>query len=214
MMMLMNVEKQIKTQKTKTRLRNIPDPEKILNIAYELMSNHGYSGTSISMICEQSGFAPSSIYWHFGNKKNLLLAALEFGIKKTLGPLDAKNLNLNDLDSEIMIADVDFFSEPPLIYRMMFMIGLENNGQDPELADMIRKVRAYARTIMKTQIQHFAEQKNKSVTLEIQDAIADMVLIMADGIILSTQLEPGKLDIKLITHMLNSTIKALIDQYG
>lgn len=200
--------------KAKKRLRNIPDPDKILKITYELMSIYGYSGTPISMICEKSGYPPASIYWHFGNKKSLLLAALEFGIKQTLGRMDVQNLKQDDYDAAILIADVDFFGEPPLIYRMMFLIGLENNGEDQELASIIHKVREYARTIMRAQIEFYALKKDKKLSLEIMESIADMVLIMADGIILSTQLEPGKINIAQITEMFNSTVQGLVDKYG
>ena len=209
------MSEQQKTElKAKKRLRNIPDPDKILKMTYELMSINGYSGTTISMICEKSGYPPASIYWHFGNKKNLLLAALEFGIKQTLGRMDVQNLNQDDYDAAILIADVEFFGEPPLIYRMMFLIGLENNGEDQELADFIYKVREYARTIMREQIKFYAHKKEKTLSLDIQESIADMVLIMADGIILSTQLEPGKIQIAQITEMFNSAIQGLIDKYG
>jgi AcrR family transcriptional regulator len=51
--------------------------ERILSAAQALFQERGYAGLSISALCERAGIAPTSIYWHFGDKAGLLRAIVE-----------------------------------------------------------------------------------------------------------------------------------------
>jgi AcrR family transcriptional regulator len=51
--------------------------ERILEAACALFQERGYPGLSISSICERANIAPTSIYWHFGDKAGLLRAIVE-----------------------------------------------------------------------------------------------------------------------------------------
>jgi AcrR family transcriptional regulator len=51
--------------------------ERILAAACALFQERGYPGLSISSICERARIAPTSIYWHFGDKAGLLRAIIE-----------------------------------------------------------------------------------------------------------------------------------------
>ena len=49
--------------------------EKILDAAERLLSQRGYTGTTISQLSKDSGLPVASIYWHFNNKVGVLAAA-------------------------------------------------------------------------------------------------------------------------------------------
>lgn len=51
--------------------------EVILNAARALVGEKGYDGMAISDLSAQSGFPPSSIYYHFGSKLGVLAALLD-----------------------------------------------------------------------------------------------------------------------------------------
>ena len=51
--------------------------ERLLQAAVELVGAGGYAGTGVDAIAARAGVAKTAIYWHFGNKHGLLLAALE-----------------------------------------------------------------------------------------------------------------------------------------
>lgn len=53
--------------------------QNILAAAARLISEHGYDGTSMSMIVKECGLPASSIYWHFTNKEGVLAAVMEAG---------------------------------------------------------------------------------------------------------------------------------------
>jgi AcrR family transcriptional regulator len=198
----------------KRRRRNESNPQKILETTLELMSNHGYSGTSISMISELSGYPVTSIYWHFGNKEQLLLAALEYGAIEDLNSkLKYSPENSIDLEQQLAMIDADFFKNPPKVLRMMFMIGLENDGRNENIQKAVKRIRGHARQILIQHIEGLAAQQSALLSTEIVCAIANMALAIGDGFILANQLEPGQVNINLGCEMQVKIIKQLIKEY-
>lgn len=51
--------------------------DRILKAATDLFREKGYAGLSISSICDRVGIAPTSLYWHFGDKSGLLQAVIQ-----------------------------------------------------------------------------------------------------------------------------------------
>ena len=51
--------------------------DRILEAATDLFHEKGYGGLSISAICKRVGIAPTSLYWHFGDKAGLMRAIIE-----------------------------------------------------------------------------------------------------------------------------------------
>lgn len=51
--------------------------EQILGAAVDLLSERGYSGLTISGVCERADIAPTSLYWHFGSKAGLMEAVID-----------------------------------------------------------------------------------------------------------------------------------------
>jgi AcrR family transcriptional regulator len=65
------------SQRRKTSANGQGGRERILDAARALFAERGYAGLSISAICERASIAPTSIYWHFGDKAGLLRAVIE-----------------------------------------------------------------------------------------------------------------------------------------
>lgn len=196
------------------RRRNESNPQKILETTLELMSNHGYSGTSISMISELSGYPVTSIYWHFGNKEQLLLAALEYGAIEDLNrKLKYLPENSIDIEQQLVVIDADFLKNPPKVLRMMFMIGLEDDGSNENIQKAIKRIRGHARQILIQHIEGLAAQQGALLSTKIINAIANMALAIGDGFILANQIEPGQVNIELGCEMQIKVIKQLIKEY-
>ena len=51
----------------------------ILEAALRLAAERGYVGTTMAQVRRATGLPPSSLYWHFSNKDQLLAEALEHG---------------------------------------------------------------------------------------------------------------------------------------
>lgn len=53
----------------------------ICAVAYGLLVERGYDGTSMAAIAEALGVSQNTIYWYFGNKDQLLMAVVESRIE-------------------------------------------------------------------------------------------------------------------------------------
>ena len=59
----------------------------MLAAAAELFAERGFAGTSVEAVCEHAGLTKPVVYWHFGNKEGLLVAALEAGVERVIAAL-------------------------------------------------------------------------------------------------------------------------------
>jgi AcrR family transcriptional regulator len=51
--------------------------ERILDVAGELFTDHGYDATSLREIADRLGFTKAALYYHFQSKEEILVALLE-----------------------------------------------------------------------------------------------------------------------------------------
>jgi len=49
----------------------------ILTAAMDLISKHGFSGTTLDKVAAEAGLSKGSIFWHFNNKENLFRAVID-----------------------------------------------------------------------------------------------------------------------------------------
>lgn len=61
----------------KKRANGIASRNAILDAAAQIAGERGYEGTGIKAVSELSGLPPSSIYWHFKNKDELIAAVID-----------------------------------------------------------------------------------------------------------------------------------------
>ncbi|MGW5276879.1 TetR/AcrR family transcriptional regulator [Streptomyces sp. NPDC004044] len=54
----------------------------ILEATLEIAARNGYDGTTVAAVTEATRLPASSIYWHFGNKDDLLAATLDFSYQE------------------------------------------------------------------------------------------------------------------------------------
>src|SRR6204780_2621097 len=103
--------------------------ERILDIALELFTEHGYDKTSLREIADELGFTKAALYYHFERKEDILLAlhlrlhALGHGILDRLGHLDDHEGNL-DAWSELL----DQFIDQILANRKLFLFHARNQN--------------------------------------------------------------------------------------
>jgi AcrR family transcriptional regulator len=121
--------------------------EKILNVALQAFSRHGLSGARIDAIAAESGLNKGMIYYYFGSKEDLYVAALEESYRRfrqiesdfhieTLPPVPALR--------RLVAASFDFHAAHPEFIRMVMS---ENINQ----GEYLRKIPAL-RTINRSAI--------------------------------------------------------------
>src|SRR5271157_5169172 len=71
----------------RTRANGEQSRERILDAATEVATERGYEGTTISLVSEKSGLPPTSIYWHFADKDDLIAAVIDRSFQRWLAAL-------------------------------------------------------------------------------------------------------------------------------
>jgi AcrR family transcriptional regulator len=103
--------------------------ERILNIALDLFTEHGYDKTSLREIAEELGLTKAAVYYHFERKEDILLAlhlrmhALGHDVIQRLRDVDAGPASL-----EQWAGLLDQFIDAVLANRKLFMFQARNQS--------------------------------------------------------------------------------------
>src|ERR1700691_2028477 len=103
--------------------------ERILDIALDLFTEHGYDKTSLREIADQLGFTKAALYYHFERKEDILLAlhlrlhALGHDVLDRLGHLDDQANNV-----DVWSGLLDEFIDQIVANRELFLFHLRNQN--------------------------------------------------------------------------------------
>jgi AcrR family transcriptional regulator len=166
--------------------------QRILDAALELMSEKGYSGTSISMICQQSGLPPSSMYWYFRSKEGLLAAVIAYGVRTWLEGLP----RWQHLEGEprqrfraLLDAAARSLAENPKAQRLLMLLALERRGStDSGLLDAVRDARHAASGGFRLAFREIYGTDTPE-SQKLSEDLADFALALADGALLAYEID-------------------------
>ena len=126
----------------RTRANGEQSRERILDAATEVATERGYDGTTISLVSTKSGLPPTSIYWHFTDKDDLIAAVIERSYQRWLAALElpggqaARTLAF-ELGTQLAKALLD----APDFQRLGLMLTLEHRPVEPRARQMFLQVR-------------------------------------------------------------------------
>lgn len=164
--------------------------EEILDAAARIMSQRGYSGTSISAISKETGLPNSSIYWHFESKAALLAAVMERGAERffaetSVAP-DVEGEPVDRLRAALMTA-ADALGRHEEFLRLLFLLLLSND--EPDVAPVVARVRAEGRHRLRLTIANAYAVLGDDVAARVADETADFALATFDGVFLAAQFD-------------------------
>ncbi|MFC3151451.1 TetR/AcrR family transcriptional regulator [Litoribrevibacter euphylliae] len=118
-------------QQVKQHSKTAAKKRDILKKALGCFSTHGVAGTTIEMICQETGTSVGSLYHHFGNKEAIASAVYIEGLNdfgslavRYLTELEAKQLSLEEKAEQaikvMVYANVDWISENQDWARFIF----------------------------------------------------------------------------------------------
>lgn len=168
----------------------------ILDAASRIMSQRGYSGTSISAISKETGLPHSSIYWHFDSKAALLAAVMERGAEEFFAEIntgeDIDGTPLDRLRASLSTAAMSL-NEHAEFLRLLFLLLLSND--EPELAPVVARVRDEGRQRLWLTIANAYRDLGTPTATHVADETADFALATFDGVFLAVQFNP-ELDLR------------------
>jgi TetR/AcrR family transcriptional regulator, transcriptional repressor of bet genes len=80
----------------------------IVRALIKVMAKHGYDGASIADVAKAAKLTPGLVHYHFKNKQEILLAALQDLVEPHLTRLDARLLAMADDPRAMLAAFIDF----------------------------------------------------------------------------------------------------------
>jgi TetR/AcrR family transcriptional regulator, mexJK operon transcriptional repressor len=122
----------------------------ILSAGHALFLSNGYQGTSVDQIAATAEVSKQTVYKHFGDKQELLLAIVANALESAVAPfLDqiAALANTTDLDADLVALAGDYLHavlQEPVVQLRRLVVGEANRL--PELAQLYYD-RAPSRTL-------------------------------------------------------------------
>ena len=126
----------------RTRANGEQSRQRILDAATEVATERGYEGTTISLVSKKSGLPPTSIYWHFADKDDLIAAVIERSFQRWLAALDLPSAEqAHEWAMEFGTQVAKALLDAPDFLRLGLMLALEHRPVEPRAREMFLEVR-------------------------------------------------------------------------
>lgn len=184
--------KESKNRGRRTRANGEQSRERILDAATEVATERGYDGTTISLVSKKSELPPTSIYWHFTDKDDLIAAVIERSFARWLAALEWPGAEaLEEQARQIGPQVAKALLDAPDFIRLGLMLALERRPVEPRAREMFLKVRAEAFNRFAEIVRGLApELDDEAVRLITTYAIAG-----ADGLFIAKEVGGDSVDL-------------------
>jgi AcrR family transcriptional regulator len=201
----------------RVRPRGEHSRDRILDAAEALMAEHGFTATSVSAICRRSGLPPSSLYWHFGSKENLLAAVIERGAMRWIdeiegapAPAGPPRQRLHDLLQRL---GSTFAKRPTEYIRLLMLVTLERREQPGPWHETMERVRERVRVMIQALLfDVFQPTAGDDLARTIARDGAAFALVFGDGVMLTAETSPRDVDPPKLVADLETALLALGDR--
>ena len=176
----------------RTRANGEQSRERILDAATAVATERGYDGTTISLVSTKSGLPPTSIYWHFTDKDDLIAAVIERSYERWFAALELPGGEAAQaLAIELGAHLAKAFLDAPDFLRLGLMLLLEHRPVEPQAREMFLQVRENA-------FQRFA-QIVRDVAPELDEEnvrlLTTYAIAGADGLFIAKEVGGDSVDL-------------------
>ncbi|MBP2369257.1 TetR/AcrR family transcriptional regulator [Pseudonocardia parietis] len=168
--------------------------ERVLRAAAEIAAERGYEGATISRVCARAGLPPTSVYWAFDDKDELLAAAVEHSFEEWLAerpawPVPPADGSWPDALRAHLGQTLRSLSGSPNFLRIGLLLLLQLRETTPEARAVFLRIR---RSLDERVAGWFGEALGETVTAEqpeLPRRLATLLMAFSDGLFLSHQLD-------------------------
>lgn len=189
---------------------------RILDAAAEIAAERGYEGTTVSLVSKRSGLPVSSIYWHFGNKDDLIAAVIrrsydawcaELAPPEALGMLD--RLDAREQLVAVIRHEAGSLARHPDFLRFGLMLLLERREQEPAARRLFLDVREESLQRIRDGYRYFLDHHGITADKTFVASLAELTMAAVDGIFLSAEVSPRR-DVTPLLDMLAAAVDLLL----
>jgi AcrR family transcriptional regulator len=127
--------------KTKKEHQSEKSRTAIILATMDLISKHGFNGTTVDKVAAEAGLSKGSIFWHFSTKENLFLAVIEEirdALLKSLPVGQQKDLPSRERISRLLDNYGDLIETDCSRCIDLTVLIIEMVETNPQLADTLR----------------------------------------------------------------------------
>ncbi len=181
--------------------------ERILDAAVELISERGYSATSVDALCRRAGIVKTALYWHFGSKEGLLAAVIERVSSAWIDEIQKSAYQVGEpfeRFSRALAGLRAIVEERPHLLRLLLALLLERSGEDDETRAALRAAFQRARRAVVDGIEA------TTPGLRDPDLIAHTILSLVQGALLLTLADPAEANLDRLFGELQRTVRLVL----
>ncbi len=163
----------------------------VLDAARTLLATRGYTGMTVSQLCEQSGVSAGSIYWHFGSKEGVLAAVVEQGVQELLAQVPQPS----DFDGEPIERFArlserigQLVQEQPEHLKLLLTLTLQEDG-DEQVRRVVAEMRERALRSWEESLRPLLAPDGDADGLRLVAAVALLGRAVADGALIRSVAE-------------------------
>jgi AcrR family transcriptional regulator len=194
--------------------QGIESRRRILEVAFEIASERGYDGTTLAEVTKRAGIPPSSVYWQFENKDELLAEVVEVYYREWRQnqagwALEAPPSSVHANVSLAMQRLTDGLLSQPDFQRLGLILSLEQRVVELSARKRFRQIRIETRDLLTNWWELALPEVLGDRRRTLAKEIAITMIAISDGLLVETQID-DEVDIEgpigIVTAGLNAII--------
>jgi AcrR family transcriptional regulator len=184
-----------KPQTTRRKRANgVESRQRILDATVQIAGERGYEGTSIAAVSAACGLPPSSIYWHFKDKDDLLAAVIERSFDTWLAavelPGEEAGTPLERVTTTARMVAKSLIDAPDFL-RLGLMLALERRPAEPRGRTVFLQVRDIARVKIAEMIATLVPDLDEAAL----NSLTTYAVAGADGLFVQREINGDAVDL-------------------
>lgn len=194
----------------------IESRQRILQVAFEIAAERGYDGTTLAEVTKRAGVPPSSVYWQFENKDELLAVVVEEYYREWLA---SQASWLSEMPPVAGEDSVDFIMDglaygvvhQPQFQRLGIMLSLEQRVVELAARARFRAIRAEVSDAMAAWwMQALPERLGEHRERLARDLVI-FLIALSDGLLVHARIDED-LDIEGVVDIVKTGMRLLLRQ--
>ncbi|MEO3852063.1 TetR/AcrR family transcriptional regulator [Streptomyces sp. B8F3] len=178
----------------KKRANGVESQQRILDATVQIAGERGYEGTSISAVSAACGLPPSSIYWHFKDKDDLIAAVIERSFDTWLAAVELPGEEAGTpLERVTTVAAhvAKSLLEAPDFLRLGLMLALERRPAEPRGRTVFLRVRDIAQAKITEMIETLVPELDEAAL----NSLTTYAVAGADGLFVQREINGDAVDL-------------------
>jgi len=197
--------------------QGIESRRRILEVAFEIASERGYDGTTLAEVTKRAAIPPSSVYWQFENKDELLAEVVEVYYREWRQSqagwaLDAPPSTVQENVTLAMQRLTDGLLNQPDFQRLGLILSLEQRVIELSARKRFRQIRIETRDLLANWWELALPDTLGDRRRTLAREIAITMIAISDGLLVETQIDDDvDIDgpINIVTAGLNAIIASV-----